>query len=419
MFIVATNDVVVTDWQIMHGTPMSTRVNLLRYAGESTLWVGRDSAIVSRSVDAGVTWEDFQLPGTKDLVYGMYAFDRDRCIVGTRGGRVFKTTDGGATWKLVLYRIEGLFGDIHFWDNANGILIGSVARDTAAVFKTSDGGETWAEAAPRMNIYYQTLMFNATLHFFDRQNGWIVSMNQETTPPADARILRTTDGGSTWNSYNSAQRSVSSISFLTRLRGFFIDPIFGRIKRTINGGTSWSTTFYPMNGMRNSAVYCDTLHQQVWIVGDSIGWVSTNEGSVWMRTQMVLAGPTQGVAFDGKGKAWAVTRRGIVQMLLRNPVTVAEAPSAPLALSIGQSYPNPVVAGEGSVSLPFSLNAATRITVKIHNSAGKEVATLAEGNFAPGEYTVTWDPANALSGVYFCTLTAGTHKAVSRFVVLK
>jgi hypothetical protein len=262
-------------------------------------------------------------------------------------------------------------------------------------------------------------MFNSTLTFFDRMNGWVVSMNQETSPPADARIMRTTDAGVTWNSYNSAQRSVSSIAFMTKLRGFFIDPIYGRIKRTINGGTSWSTTFYPMNGMRNSTVYCDTLHSQLWIVGDSIAWASTDLGSNWNRTQMVLAGPTQSAAFEPNGRAWAISRRGIVQMLRRNPVASVPGEPTPLSLHIGQCYPNPITAGDGSVSIPYSLKTSARITVKIHNSAGKEVATLAEGSFAPGSYTAVWDPSDALSGVYFCTLTSGTQKAVARVVVLR
>ena len=106
-------------------------------------------------------------------------------------------------------------------------------------------------------------------------------------------------------------------------------------------------------------------------------------------------------------------------MAITRPILCRLAAPAPLALHIGQSYPNPFTSGDGSVSIPYTLSSSAHITVKIHNSAGKEVATLADGGFSPGSYTAVWDPSDALSGVYFCTLSSATQKAVARVVVLR
>jgi len=89
------------------------------------------------------------------------------------GHRLYKTTDGGASWVPILASETEGFGDIEFLNDQLGLLGAS-----NSVLKTTDGGKTWnpilaASASVSLldeNIYYAT----------------------------DGRLRRTTDGGKTW-----------------------------------------------------------------------------------------------------------------------------------------------------------------------------------------------------------------------------
>ncbi|HEV8479887.1 MAG TPA: FlgD immunoglobulin-like domain containing protein [Candidatus Eisenbacteria bacterium] len=84
--------------------------------------------------------------------------------------------------------------------------------------------------------------------------------------------------------------------------------------------------------------------------------------------------------------------------------------------------PNPVRA---TTTLSFSLpqaSAANRLT--IHDSAGRLVRTLASGALAAGPHSLAWDArdesgARVPAGVYFTQLVAGSHREMSKLVVVK
>jgi hypothetical protein len=67
-----------------------------------------------------------------------------------------------------------------------------------------------------------------------------------------------------------------------------------------------------------------------------------------------------------------------------------------------QGYPD---AATGSMDIAFELAKAGHMTLKVHDAAGREVATLLDGRLEPGRHTATWIRSAAPSGVYSCTLS--------------
>ena len=92
-------------------------------------------------------------PGAEHLDFrGVQAFDANTAIVMSSGkgdlSRLYKTTDGCHTWKLVFTNPD----PDGFWDAlqmsfkapwVNGMLIGDPAAGQFPIFVTSDGGESW------------------------------------------------------------------------------------------------------------------------------------------------------------------------------------------------------------------------------------------------------------------------------------
>lgn len=62
-------------------------------------------------------------------------------------------------------------------------------------------------------------------------------------------------------------------------------------------------------------------------------------------------------------------------------------------------YPNPT---SGIFNLQFSIYNLQRVTVKIYDLYGREVATVVERQFPAGEHIVSFDASGLQAGVYFC-----------------
>ncbi len=90
--------------------------------------------------------------------------------------------------------------------------------------------------------------------------------------------------------------------------------------------------------------------------------------------------------------------------------------NVPTAFSLGQNYPNPF---NPSTTIRYALNMPSKVTLKVFNMLGQEVATLVNLEQAPGTYQVAFDASHLSSGIYFYSLRAGDQMAVQRMVFLK
>jgi hypothetical protein len=81
-----------------------------------------------------------------------------------------------------------------------------------------------------------------------------------------------------------------------------------------------------------------------------------------------------------------------------------------------QNYPNPF---NPSTTISFYLPQTSKITLKIYNSLGKEVATLVNGTLTPGNHSVTWRaPTGFASGLYFYRIQTDAGFVQTRKTVL-
>lgn len=141
-----------------------------------------------------------QRSGTTELLQAISVVD-DRIVwVGGHGGTWGRTLDGGTTWETAV--VPGAatlrFRDVHAVDAETAWLMSAGPGDASRVFKTDDGGETWRRIPP-------TRLPDAQ----QGEGGFATSGTCLTTGPEGrawigtgaataARVLRTTDGGRSW-----------------------------------------------------------------------------------------------------------------------------------------------------------------------------------------------------------------------------
>lgn len=91
-------------------------------------------------------------------------------------------------------------------------------------------------------------------------------------------------------------------------------------------------------------------------------------------------------------------------------------PQAPLEFRLEQNYPNPF---NPTTTIAYSIAARERVTLKIYDVTGREVAELVNESQAPGHYKIVFDAGKLSSGMYFYRLKAGAFTQTRRMTVVK
>jgi hypothetical protein len=88
----------------------------------------------------------------------------------------------------------------------------------------------------------------------------------------------------------------------------------------------------------------------------------------------------------------------------------------PDAFALEQNYPNPF---NPSTKINFSLAVDSKVSLKVFDVLGQEVATLINSNLLAGSHNVDFSAANINSGVYFYRLQAGSFVETKKMVLMK
>ncbi len=93
----------------------------------------------------------------------------------------------------------------------------------------------------------------------------------------------------------------------------------------------------------------------------------------------------------------------------------AAPPGAPRA-RLTRNHPNPF---SGQTTLAYTLPEPTRVSLRVYDVLGREVARLVEGFEAAGEHTVVFDARGLPGGTYVCRLEAGATRAAQVVTLLR
>lgn len=200
---------------------------------------------VFKTVDGGQTWierDNFGL-NLDNYAYSLEFVNENLGFIsgGYNSRRLYKTTDGGNIWRVVL---QESFSKIQFLDDQTGF----ASERYRGIYKTTDGGENWVK------VFSHEHDINA-IHFLDKNMGYIVG--------DQGLVYKTIDGGTTWQKLNISYNYYSGVRFLSKNVGFVYDD-YGKIYKTENGGFSWNL-IYTHGGLNDIAI--NDLNE-IYLVGD-------------------------------------------------------------------------------------------------------------------------------------------------------
>jgi len=88
----------------------------------------------------------------------------------------------------------------------------------------------------------------------------------------------------------------------------------------------------------------------------------------------------------------------------------------PSQFALNPAYPNPF---NPTTTVSWKLETGSEIMLRVMDVRGREVARLAEGSSAPGQFSMSWDASDLSSGVYFIQLITPNETAIQKVMLLK
>lgn len=232
--------VALGDWQASPSEPYRGKQDDISFPSPKVGFYGNGNGKIFRTSDAGASWKQvFEQKGT--FVRAIGFLDEKRGFAGNLGPDAFpgvtdtqllyRTDDGGESWKPVtLPEVEGARGvcaiDILAVDAVNSghrlhkeiVHVGGRVGGPAALFRSDDGGATWA----RLELPPKIAMI-LDVKFLDPSLGFVFAGSDPDVTKSHGLIARTQDAGRTWQVVYESQRPFELMwkgSFPSRLVGY-------------------------------------------------------------------------------------------------------------------------------------------------------------------------------------------------------
>jgi photosystem II stability/assembly factor-like uncharacterized protein len=224
-------------------------------------WICGEQGKVLKTEDGGKTWLDRSVIflDSAVLLYSQWFFSPDVGMVAgtirnqkeTKEYCLFKTTNGGKTWKKLDKNPQVHLTQIVFVDNRLGYACGG-----NCIYRTHDAGENWHQV-----FTYQSENSREgfrSMYFINEHVGFATS--------ASGEVVSTWNGGNRWDARKITTNRLRSVVFVSDFEGYIVGDINmrgGVIYETKDGGKTWEVILsdYPdLHRIKKSDNY-------IWAVG--------------------------------------------------------------------------------------------------------------------------------------------------------
>jgi photosystem II stability/assembly factor-like uncharacterized protein len=427
-------------WARVVGLPIGT-INTISESDSGWLYAGTESGAY-RSTDHGDRWTPINR-GLPPVQVTTLSSDAVGCMfAGTQGIGIFRSTDQGEGWISMANNYDLLYPYATYFAKRCGRMF---AGDGTGIYRFSSDGSAYERVLSHSGVhsFLQSSSgilyaggYDMLLQSTDCGTSWTVACEFNNTEDIQAMmenvhgdiftgtgsgLFRSQDGGAHWTKQFSQAPGVTGIvSFASDSRGTLFAGTNGVLRSTDEGET-WQ---YCLTGK-------DFVHIAVdpsdFLYAASLAGVyrSTDGGIQWGDFSKGLTNNgalTMAVTYDSaSGYVYLVQLQdGIFRTYL--PVQSYPAYVVPReqtvvgGFQIEQNYPNPF---NPSTTIRYELPHAARVSLKVYNTLGQEVATLVDETKPAGVYAVQFDAGRLASGVYFYRIVAGPFTETKRLLLIR
>jgi len=380
-----------------------------------------------------------QPSGSNSFLNDIYFFDEFNGILVGSNGTILHTIDGGNTWNQINSSTEQYLYAISFINGNIGWIVGT----EGTILKTTNSGLSWTVQNSPTSERLESIWI------IDENNVWIVGFN--------GTILRTSTGGTYWelsdrtypDSFRKVQFTSADTGWIgayiglyqttnsglswTEINNYTVVDLFfwnqqigwlsrredtgdTRILKTIDGGLSWE-----------SQAYGATYHK-IFFRNELKGWIvgyggeikqTINGGENWVLQESNTTRRLLSVFFVTDNIGWTVGEYGTILKTITGGITDVNNESTidvPTVFSLSQNFPNPF---NPTTKIKYAISKRQYATLKVFDVLGNEVASLVNEEKPAGSYEVKFSATDLPSGVYLYRLQAGSLVETKKMILLR
>jgi len=266
------------------------------------VWACGRNGTFTVTTDGGQTWNASVVPGAETLQFrDVQAFSASVAYLMSIGAnptdfRIYKTTDGGATWTIQFenQNPNAFYDGFAFWTPHCGIVHSDSVNGVFPDFRTTDG-MTWQDISNNMppalpgefsfassgtcvatqggrNAWIATGAF--TVAFRDPFHGIVGGGDLDPGNPNSARTATSSDGGQTWalTTPPPVTGAIFGLSYVGRTGRGAGDNLGSAVVITANdGGAAWTpdegNTWFTLPGVSGFWAVAFATPKAGWLVG--------------------------------------------------------------------------------------------------------------------------------------------------------
>ena len=140
--------------QQLHWRPLPAATDAsfrgLSVVDDHMAWVSGSKGYTGKTTNGGENWVFAKVPGFEQCDFrSVYAFDSLNAVIANAGAPAYilRTTDGGRTWTKVYENDDSaaFIDGIDFWNNREGMIFGDPLHGRMLLLRTTNGGGSWQE----------------------------------------------------------------------------------------------------------------------------------------------------------------------------------------------------------------------------------------------------------------------------------
>jgi photosystem II stability/assembly factor-like uncharacterized protein len=402
--------------EIVNGSDAYDLVSV-KFSDDRTVWVvgrqydkikgGKMSGVLLKSIDGGKKWEKKDL-NVSNILNSIFFVDSKIGWISGEDGILLKTIDGGQNW-LSIKNISGNLENIFFLNKDLGWVvskrqIGTSQKD--AVFKTNDGGNTWKQVN---GVFFESpSLIKPSINFANDKLGLICASYFDF-------MYKTIDGGETWSAYKIPTKDAvyNNAIYLSPQRVIAISDYNGSLisKYEFLDCTSNTITINPKPAA--PTVAWSNTDAKLTATSSSAGTLAWLKGTDEIKN---ITTATYQPTSSGSYSVRVTDGNGCSEISKAVEVTIL-ASDNPLNESAVSVYPNPSSNGIFRVAYTRFSNEmeATMQVIGLDGLPLNSQKMVRQNNTFEGEINAS----NLATGIYLLQVVSGEQKAVIKISIAK
>ena len=398
---------------------------------ENNFYILADSGCFLKSNDGGINIVATQLDFTPSAIN----FLNLNTGFASNRNKLCKTTNAGLTWDTVYKYIPSMqtayvnINEIKFYSENFGYIYVNESVPLVAQGKyliTTNGGISWNTAASTYNAGTSS-GWNALSvlghNFFPNGTGFTAtygasgSFGNITSEQND--FSKTTNFGLNWTSIlsNTGVTKIVQTSFANQNEGYAVSDS-GKILKTTDGGATWNfIAMKPQNS--GSKFFMIDVNNGYFHNQYNEYYRTTNGCQTWdLQTVAITGSQFIGeISFLNPQLGYIVGKSGqIFKTTTGGTVSVTGNSQAVNSYFLSQNYPNPF---NPETKILFAIPKNGFVKIAVYDLMGKEVKQLVNNFMQQGSYSVSFNGSELSSGIYFYKLITDDFVETKKMILVK